>query len=401
MRILIITSELSGSSEPFVKQLLLGLVCAGNQLSVAAKVIKTPFLQGGKPARLRVRKMRLLASNSRVASVLEVLVWTLYHLRRACKLIQFYRYSLLKNGLSIRAFGWLRKYLPFVDLEPEVTHFQFSWLASDYEDLFALLPGKKVVSCRGSDVAVFPHTQSGLTPRLRSSFELADRVHCVAEAIAKQAVRLGAPSHKIAVIPPAIEPHFLEPPIGTGSSRTSALRAISVGRLHWVKGLPDALIALVCLKRRGYTLHYTIVGDGPEERYLRYMIRELGLSEHVSMVGRCGKGQVIENLRNSDVLLLPSLSEGISNSAMEAMAVGLPIVASAVGGMPELVRDGVEGLLVPPGDPERIADAIELLAEDIQLRLEMGQAARKRVLEFADSDLQIRAFTALYSGNPV
>jgi colanic acid/amylovoran biosynthesis glycosyltransferase len=125
---------------------------------------------------------------------------------------------------------------------------------------------------------------------------------------------------------------------------------------------------------------------------LARLIREGGLEDRVVLVGPRTRTQIADELRGADVLVAPSVRtrqgkrEGIPVVLMEAMSCGLPVVASAISGIPELVEHRVSGLLVPPGDPRAIADALRQLDGDPVLREHLGRAARRRVLAEFDLD---------------
>jgi glycosyltransferase involved in cell wall biosynthesis len=142
------------------------------------------------------------------------------------------------------------------------------------------------------------------------------------------------------------------------------------------------------------SIRLLIAGDGPERPRLVSEIARLGLDGAVELLGT--RGDVHELLAAADVFVLSSESEGMPMSVLEAMAAGLPVVASAVGGVPEVVRDGETGALVPPRDPVALAEAIRLLVADPALRQRFGDAGRRRVeREFAVADFR-RAHLELY-----
>jgi glycosyltransferase involved in cell wall biosynthesis len=181
------------------------------------------------------------------------------------------------------------------------------------------------------------------------------------------------------------------------------LRLVTVGRLVPVKG--QALLVDVAerLRARGIDAEVTIVGDGPERGALEAAIREHDLEERVRLTGAVGQDRVPGYLARSDVFVLPSFAEGVPVSAMEAMAAGLPVVASRVTGVPELIRDGVNGRLVTVARVEELVDAVAELARDPDLRRRLGEAARATVAEEFDvvrEAARLRELFARYAAGP-
>lgn len=138
---------------------------------------------------------------------------------------------------------------------------------------------------------------------------------------------------------------------------------------------PELVYALA--KLRGRPFQALIVGDGPDRPAVEAELRRLGLAGAVDLAGE--REDVAEILAASHVFVLSSRSEASPISVLEAMAAGLPVVASRVGGLPELVVDGETGLLVSPGDPEELATALACLLDDPTLRERLGSAGRARV----------------------
>jgi glycosyltransferase involved in cell wall biosynthesis len=173
------------------------------------------------------------------------------------------------------------------------------------------------------------------------------------------------------------------------------VRLITAGNLSWVKGQEFLLGALGLLRASEVDFRLRIIGDGPERQRLLYTIRDLGLGDAVVLLGQLDETQVRDELRQADIFVLSSLSEGISNAALEAMSCGLPVVSTDVGGMAEAIRDGVEGRLVPPRDQEAMAEALAQLGGNRQLRLQMGAAARDRVVSQFSLERHITAWREL------
>jgi colanic acid/amylovoran biosynthesis glycosyltransferase len=237
-----------------------------------------------------------------------------------------------------------------------------------------------VVSCRGTQVSVAPHNpeRQELRTGLRETFQRAAAVHCVSQATLKDACQLGLDPAKAMVIRPAVEPEMFRP-ASSRRGNDGVFSVVTVGTLIWVKGHEWALQAIRRVADHGLNVRFDIIGDGRDRQRVLYTIADLNLEDHVRWLGRLGPEEVLRHVQQADAFLLSSLSEGISNAALEAMACGVPVVTTDCGGMSEAVTDGVEGLAVPVRDAEAIATALLKLAADAPMRQRMGRAARARV----------------------
>jgi glycosyltransferase involved in cell wall biosynthesis len=173
----------------------------------------------------------------------------------------------------------------------------------------------------------------------------------------------------------------------------STPRLIAVGRLKAPKDFVTLIRALAELPGREYEA--LIVGDGPDRGAVEAEIRRLGIEDRVQLAGE--RDDVPELLASSDVFVLSSRSEGLPVSALEAMAAELPVVASDVGGLAELVVDGETGILVPAGDEAALAEALGRLVQDRELRQSLGAAGRARAESSFDLSAFRRAHLELYA----
>lgn len=168
----------------------------------------------------------------------------------------------------------------------------------------------------------------------------------------------------------------------------------SVGRMVPIKDYSTLLEAAQQLAGR-INLHVLLVGNGPELDSLERRVRESAwLRGRVSFVGV--SEQVPDLLNAMDIFVLPSLGEGMSNTLLEAMACGLPLVTTCVGGNPEVVEDGRSGWLFAPGDISRLTDRIERLAANPEIRRTLGEAARERALTVFSLDRMMESYRSLY-----
>ncbi len=152
-----------------------------------------------------------------------------------------------------------------------------------------------------------------------------------------------------------------------------------VGRMTGVKDTASTLEILRATRERGIEAVLCLVGDGPERGELEQRARDLGIARSCFFVGY--QEDVAGYYRLFDAFLLPSVTEGTPVSAIEALASGTPVVANRVGGVPDVVRDGIDGYLVEPGDVDAAAGRLAELAGDLALRTRLGEAGRARVLD--------------------
>jgi glycosyltransferase involved in cell wall biosynthesis len=170
--------------------------------------------------------------------------------------------------------------------------------------------------------------------------------------------------------------------------------AITVARLSAEKDFPTLIRSVSQVISRIPEFRLKIVGDGPERSSLEQLTSNLGVSRHVEWLGE--RTDIPELLRDAGFFVSSSLTEGISLTLLEAMAVGLPIIATAVGGNPEVILPQKTGLLVPAGDDHALAEAIVAMCHDRSSWLAMGKAARERVARHFDVRRMAKDYEQLY-----
>ena len=214
-----------------------------------------------------------------------------------------------------------------------------------------------------------------------------DALVAVSPEVRDDLVRLGvAPREKFTVVRLGIE---LEARLGSGRNGRDETRRVLgiaperftvgwIGRMTGVKRTGDVLLAFKELRERGVDALLCMVGDGPERAQVEQRAHDLGIIRDTLFLGY--QEDVAPFYSAFDAMILPSGNEGTPVSAMESLAAGRPVVATRVGGVPDVVRDGEDGFLVELGDVRELAGALERLAEDSELRVRMGEAGRARVL---------------------
>lgn len=230
--------------------------------------------------------------------------------------------------------------------------------------------------------------------RLRFDPQLTKRIIAVSESVKTDLIgRCGLPSEFVTVIPSGVDcdqnavswdvlsPDRI-PVVGTA------------GPLEAVKGFPFFLGAAARVLATGREVEFIIAGAGPEEENLRRLARELAITEHVTFVPNLL--DFAEALEAMDVFCLPSLQQGIGTIMLEAMSLGRPVIATRVGGVFRVIRDGDTGLLVPPSDSARLAERIIELLDDPERARRIGAAARVEVVQDFPVSQMVRQTAEVY-----
>jgi glycosyltransferase involved in cell wall biosynthesis len=214
------------------------------------------------------------------------------------------------------------------------------------------------------------------------------------------------PSHGTAALLPQLRPS-LRPRVvypGLNIEKYSAARRdpptpsdLLIGtaaRLVPIKGIVTAIRAVANLQHEFPSLHLEIAGDGPERENLENEVQQLHIANRVSFLGWVPN--LAPLMARWQIFLLPSQEEPFGIVGLEAMASGLPVIASAIEGLPEVVCDGITGWLVPPADPEKLAERLRLLLLDPQMRRAMGTAAESRAREHFSAHGMAARITEIY-----
>jgi glycosyltransferase involved in cell wall biosynthesis len=236
-----------------------------------------------------------------------------------------------------------------------------------------------VISLRGGDVPGFrPYDfhfyHKLIAPFLRIIWKNASAVVANSNGLRQLAVMFD-PGFEIPIIPNGVDLDLHK----TMEHDWSLPRLLSVGRIVHQKGLDLAMHALGGLKDLDW--EWRIAGDGPELQALQSLAEELGIQDRVLFLGWQSRQQITDGYQQANVFLFPSRHEGMPNAMLEAMASGLPVVATCIAGNEELVVDGETGYLVPPEDIEALQNALKKLLNDASLRQKMGLASRRRAEE--------------------
>jgi len=234
-----------------------------------------------------------------------------------------------------------------------------------------------IVSLRGGDVPGFRPYDFRMyhkiaAPFLRSIWKHADSI--IANSNGLRSLALAFDSHyEIPIIPNGVDvSQFV-----VSNRDWSSPHILSVGRVVYQKGFDLAMCALSQLKALEWT--WTIAGDGPQMATLKAMSEEYGIHDRIHFAGWLSSEQIKEQYAAANLFLFPSRHEGMPNAVLEAMASGLPVLATKIAGNEELVVDGETGKLVPSEDTDALREALRPLLVEAKMREQMGRAARQRV----------------------
>lgn len=373
--------------ETFLQRTLLGLADAGIELTIVG-----PVDPGSGHANLKW--VRAAAwEGSHVMRMLALLRQWASALTRDAR--QTKRFRAAASGAD--GFDWplFNRLLPFAGRRWDLIYFPWNTGAIACLPVFDLgVP--VVISCRGAHVNVAPHNpdRADIEFGLRETFRRAAAVHCVSEDILQGAMKFGLTRERARVIRPAVDPDDFSPR-ATSSGSGDGFHVATTGSLIWRKGAEYALIAFKRVLASGVDARFHFIGDGPERQRVTYTAADLGVADRVILHGKLPPEKVTALLQRMDAFVLASLSEGISNAVLEAMACGLPVVTTECGGMREAVENGVDGFVVPVRDPVAMADRLNTLAGDPELRTRIGQAARQRVIRQFSLGDQVRQWREL------
>ena len=221
---------------------------------------------------------------------------------------------------------------------------------------------------------------------------------CVSEHIRRHALALDFPEARTRL-------HYIgiEAPVGDAEAASASLNILHVARLVEKKGTAILIRAFAAVKARHPKATLTIIGDGPLRATLEALATGLNVAGSVKFLGALPNAVVLDHMRNAAMFVLPSVTaasgdtEGLPITILEACALGLPIIATRHGGIPEAVRDGETGLLVPERDETALADAVDQLLGDQAVRSRLGAAARAHVRQHFNLQRQTAALEAHYA----
>jgi glycosyltransferase involved in cell wall biosynthesis len=232
---------------------------------------------------------------------------------------------------------------------------------------------------------------------LAQKIAAADFLCCISSFARSQMMKLSPYEHwgKLVVSPLGVDPEIFAPrPEQTASERFEIL---CVGRLTPAKGQHILIDAIERLMREGRLVRLRLVGGGPDEASLREHADQSAARECIVFEGAVNQDRIHEFYASANAFCLPSFAEGLPVVLMEAMAMEIPCVTTHIAGIPELIRDELDGLLVAPSDTDALAKALARLMDDVELRQRIAKSGRARVIEDYDLRRNVERLAAIFA----
>ena len=253
-----------------------------------------------------------------------------------------------------------------------------------------------LVTAWGDDILILPPKSRLIRHFTRKVLERVDRVHAVSEHLRERIIAdYGIPPEKIRHVPFGIDTAAFSPD-HRDYARGDPVTVFSNRGFFPVYDSTTLVDGFARARAAEPGIHLLLKGDGPEEQMIRARVASLGLDGPATFSPRTGYDRVPGDLRDADIFVSTATSDGTPVSLLEAMSSGLPCIATAVGGVPEWVQDGKNGLLIPPGNPEALAVGILRLVRDPDLRRSLGTRARETVRARGDWQVLMRGVDEEY-----
>ncbi len=304
----------------------------------------------------------------------------------------------LKKYTSLYAkWNAFSRLIPVVRFLPGIFHIQWAKDLDRWLFLKEKLGVKIVLSLRGAHINYSPIADKKLADSYIVNFPKVDGFHAVSQAISLEAKKYGARQDKVKVIHSPIMHSIFNKYKCININTHRTIKILSVGRHHWIKGYNYAINAMKILKDKNIEFEYSIIAPGIVPESILFQVNQIELQKEVLFLEGVSQDVLLNEMKNYDVLLLPSLKEGIANVVLEAMAIGLPVISTNSGGMAEVVKPKETGWLVPVRDPEALAEAIIDVSQTSKCDLQyITQQAHLLVKAEFNAENSIKEYEALY-----
>ena len=367
----------------FIRRLIRGLVDAGHEVYVLG------FNEQLQEDISGVDYVPLGSSRSKLNFIQTSLSYGI----KSGELLSIIKYLLNGNKKQVKQLN-----LSYVlnSIQPDVIHLQWVSNIKLFEDFLPDKRYKFVLSQRGYQTNVRPFVDTDNFNYLQQWLPYFSGFHSVSHAISNKGDQIYHSKDKLdQVVYTGLDLSKFE--FKSQVIKNKAMQIISVGRPHWKKGYDYAIKACCLLKQKGLDFCYTLIGARGNEELL-FLINELALQNQVTLMDKSPQSKVFELMHTSDLFLLPSLEEGIANVAVEAMALGTPVISTDCGGMQELITHKKEGWIVPKRDANAMANQIlEISQMDVNEICKVKENARLKVKKQHTEEQMVEGMTKLYN----
>ena len=403
MKIAFLVSEFPSVSQTFVLNQIVGLIDLGHDVHIFAD-------RSGNTATIHNTYEKYDLSRHThyyripknwLVRIVKAIAFIIQYAPRNYDII-FRSLNVFRHGKQAGSLSLLFRSIPLLERERpfDIIHCQFGTLGLRAVSLMPVRTGNRkiVTSIRGSDVTVFLKKHPGI---YRELFKEGALFLPVCEFLKERLIQEGCAEEKIVVHYSGIDCSkfgFLQRRRQSGEPT----KVLTIARLVEKKGVAFAIEAVAALLSKGEQIEYRVVGDGLLRGSLQQMIERMGVERQIKLLGWKTHEDVKRLLEESHVMVAPSLTsdggdqEGIPNAIKEAMATGLPVISTFHSGIPELVTDGVMGLLVPERDADSLAGSLEYLIRHPEICSEMGLAGRRQVEQKFDTHRLNKELEELY-----
>lgn len=393
MKIAFVFNQFPTISETFILSQIIGLIQRGHQIDIYAGTPKNYEIRHTDIENYQLLNHTYLWQYMpeeylpRSLKGLKLLLGSFY--KKPILLLQslnFLNYGIyafsLRSLYAVIAFSKYKRQYDIIHC-----HFGLNGLLGVFLRNSGILTGKLITSFYGYDISGYPKKFGDKV--YSPLFQSGDAFWVISEQMQKQVLNLGADSEKVDIHRLGINCNrfsFKSRPL----HNSNRAKLISIARLVEKKGIEYSIRAFAKTAQENQFIKYNIIGDGILRENLEKLIQELNLKDRVEILGWKNQSEVTQLLSESDILLAPSVTakdgdeEGTPVVIMEAMAMGLPVISTWHSGIPEMIKDGVSGFLVPERNVEELAKKINYLIQHPEIWEKMGRAGRKQIEQHHD-----------------
>ncbi len=373
MRILFITNKFPSKSETFIATKILGLAARGHEVMICCSAFNREDLSTPLSNNISIQ---IICKKSLLEYAIRHPMQAWQYVRKTTKLSDNFLIHIAKK------------------FNPDITHFVFSGLGVLYLEAIKKLPGKIVVSCRGSGEKLMPILQTDRSEKMKTLFDLVHAIHCVSEDMRQTILPYCKNPAKIFIQYTGINTAVFVP--DRKATTNTIFTILTVGRLSLQKGYITGMHIMYKLKKAGYHFKWIIVGDGPQKLEVKYHSHFMALNDVIEFVGAKNQQEIIAYYKVADLFFLPSIYEGVSNAAIEAMCMKLPVVCTKSGGMQEVIVDGKNGFVSEVGDVDTMYNCIIKIMSDELLGKQIGESAYHSVVDKFTTANYVNGFEKSY-----